>query len=87
MTEDSTVREHLHEAVQSTIQMDEEMPEGAMLRGWAVVAEWVAPDNRAWITYINGGADGEGLAEWQSDGLLHHALYRMAAVPDDEDDN
>lgn len=83
--EERTVREHLHEAVQETIGMGDEMPEGSMLKGWVVLAEWVSPDNGAWITRLSGNPAGDGLAVWAEEGLLHYALHNWTEEPEDED--
>lgn len=75
--QEPTVREHLHEQIQSTVALDEELPEGTMLKGWVLVAEWVAPDNGAWLTRLSGGpgTEDDGLPEWQEQGYLHNALH------------
>lgn len=91
-TQDPTVREHLHEQIQSTVALDEELPEGTTLKGWVLVAEWVAPDNGAWLTRLSGGTgtigEDNGLPEWQEQGYLHNALHcgHMFGMDDDEDD-
>lgn len=90
----SSVREHLHEQIQSTVALDEELPEGTMLKGWVLVAEWVAPDNGAWLTRLSGGpglGEGNGLPEWQEQGYLHNALtcghmFGAGEAEDDEED-
>ncbi len=77
-TQNPSVREHLHEQIQSTVALDEELPEGTMLKGWVLVAESVAPDNGAWLTRLSGGpgtiGEDDGLPEWQEPGYLHNAL-------------
>lgn len=86
MSDNASVREHLHEALQSTIAIDEELPEGAMLLGWVAVAEWMAPDGNRWLSIANGDARGRGAPEWQSQGYLHNALFSPEGFVPDEDD-
>jgi hypothetical protein len=89
------VREHLHEQIQSTVALDEELPDGTMLKGWVLVAEWVAPDNGAWLTRLSGGpgtiGENDGLPEWQEQGYLHNALncghlFGAGEAEEDEDE-
>lgn len=82
--QDATIRGHLHESIQETIGLGEEMPEGSMLKGWVVLAEWVAPDNEAWITRMSGSPNGDGLTMWSEQGLLHYALNSWSEEDEDE---
>lgn len=47
--------------------------EQAVLCGWVVVSEWMAPDGEKWIAKIAC----EGATGWQIDGYLLHALHKM----------
>lgn len=92
MNETPTVRQYLHNQLQSSVALDEDLPEGTMLKGWIVVAEWVAPDNGGWLTRISGGPgssdEDSGLPEWQEQGYLHNALHcghMFGAEEQDED--
>lgn len=73
-----TVREHLHDSIQSTVSLDEELPEGTVLKGWVLVAEWVDPKGSGWLTRLSGGpgtiGDDCDLPDWQQQGYLHNAL-------------
>lgn len=84
-----TVRQHLHESVQATVPLDEGLPEGSMLKGWILVAEWVAPDNGGWLTRLSGGPgtleDESGLPEWQEQGYLFNALHMSHAFGSDDE--
>lgn len=79
MSEDQATRALLHDAVQSTVAVDETLPDGSMLKGWVLVAEWVAPNNEGWLTRISGGPgtvnEDRNLPEWQEQGYLHNALH------------
>lgn len=75
MSETRDIRETLHEAIQGTVAVDEDLPEGAMLLGWVTVAEWMAPDGRRWLSVIDGDAQVEGCPIWQRQGYLHNALF------------
>lgn len=86
MSDTPKVRETLHETIQGTIAIDEDMPEGAVLLGWLTVAEWMAPDGKRWLSLIDGDARGEGCPAWQRQGYLHNALFDPDGfIPDDED--
>lgn len=78
-TQNPSVREHLHESIQSTVALEEKLPEGSMLKGWVVIAEWVAPNNEGWLTRMSGGPgtvnEDRNLPEWQEQGYLHNALH------------
>lgn len=87
MAEGQKVRDVLHETIQGTIAVDDELPEGAMLLGWCAMAEWMAPDGKRWLSIIDGDARGEGCPEWQRQGYLHNALFAPDGFrPDDDDD-
>lgn len=92
--ETQTVRQHLHDALQGSVPLDECLPDGTLLKGWVVVAEWVAPDNNGWLTRLSGGPgrtdEDTGLPEWQEQGYLHNALHcghMFGADEADEDDD
>lgn len=87
MSEAPKVRERLHETIQGTVAIDEDLPEGAMLLGWVAVAEWMAPDGHRWLSTIDGDARGEGCPEWQRDGYLHNVLFKADGfIPDGDAD-
>lgn len=86
MSGSKSVRAHLHDAIQSTIAIDNDLPEGAMLLGWAAIAEWMAPDGQRWLSVVDGNSAGEGCPMWQRQGYLHNALFdAQGFIPDDED--
>lgn len=87
MSNAATVRQHLHDSIQATIALDEELPEGAMLLGWVTVAEWMAPDGNRWLSRIDGNAQVNACPSWQTQGYLHNALFDGDGfIPDDDDD-
>lgn len=89
MTDMPKVRDRLHETIQHTVAIDNNLPEGAMLLGWVTVAEWMAPDGQRWLSTVDGDARGEGCPAWQRQGYLHNALFdEDSFIPDsDEDDD
>ncbi|HEX2292910.1 MAG TPA: hypothetical protein VHH55_06315 [Gaiellaceae bacterium] len=66
--------EQLHEAIQSS-QGENSRLESAVLVGWVVVAEWVAPDGTRSLTRMSGTPGGSVPPEWQTRGYLHEALF------------
>jgi hypothetical protein len=88
MTDGPKVRERLHETIQATVSIDNDLPDGAVLMGWVTIAEWMAPDGKRWLSIIDGAADpSEGLAAWQRQGYLHNALFDPDGFIPDEDEN
>lgn len=49
------------------------MPEGSLLTGWVVVAEFMDPGGEKWISRLSHS----GSTRWFSNGLLHYALHEM----------
>jgi hypothetical protein len=47
----------------------------ALLVGWCVVAEWMAPDGNRWLSFLGTDARGEPAPTWQAQGYLHNALH------------
>lgn len=75
----NSVREELHPAIQGTNGFEgSEDLEGAILTGWAVVAEWAAPDGQQYMSYVSADATGErSLPVWRADGMLRYAVDGM----------
>lgn len=83
----TTVRNHLHDNIQHTVSLDEDIPEGALLIGWIVIAEWMAPDGDRWLSRIDGGASSRALPAWQTQGYLHNSLHDAEGfIPTEDDD-
>lgn len=79
-------RQYLHPLIQNTNGFfgDEDL-EGAALTGWALIAEFAAPDGTMNIAYVASDATGENpLPVWREDGLLHYALYSMRNEEEEE---
>ncbi len=87
MSDADDVRGTLHEAFQTTISVDESLPEGAMLLGWVGIAEWMAPDGKRWLSIVDGNSNREGCPAWQRQGYLHNALFDPQGFISDEDDS
>jgi hypothetical protein len=87
---DVGARPQLHEAIQTTASLDDDL-EGAVLLGWVMVAEWVAPTGKRWLSRLDGTANGSGCPDWQREGYLHNALFSdgfdNTDGPDDDDDD
>lgn len=56
-------REILYEAIQSSINERDDL-EGSVLLGFAIIAEWQAPDGHKWLTKLSGDMFGE-LPPWR----------------------
>jgi hypothetical protein len=68
-------RRHLHAAVAQVPPLDDEMPDGAFLVGWVLIAEFADPDGSRWFTARTGTDGGESeLPPWGSKGYIAHAL-------------
>lgn len=88
MSDTTTVRGLLHDTLQSTIAIDHDMPDGAMLLGWVAIAEWMAPDGNRWLSIVDGNTNREGCPVWQRQGHLHNTLFdAQGFIPDDEEDD
>lgn len=96
----ATVRQHLHNAIQESVgleldendQSDQDHGQlhGAMLLGWVVVAEWMAPDGDRWLSRLSGTPQDRDAAEWQIQGYLTNALepgWDRPPDPDPDDDD
>lgn len=55
--------------IQTAIQ-GESPQEGAVLTGWALVAEWMTPDGKRALSRMRPAY----VTEWLADGMYHHAL-------------
>jgi len=85
MSEVETVRKTLAEAIQSTHDSDDSL-EGAVLVGFVVVAEWMDPEGKRWLSSSDGSGNGEeGLVTWQTRGYLSERLYDWECVGEDDD--
>lgn len=54
------------------------MPEGSLLTGWVVVAEFMDPNGEKWLTRLSH----PGSSVWTTDGLLHYGLHKMGTEPE-----
>lgn len=74
MSDDTTARTYLHEAIQTSADGDDEL-DGAVLIGWVCVVEWMHPSGERWLTRLSGNTRGDAHAPvWQMQGYLHNAL-------------
>jgi hypothetical protein len=55
--------------------------EGALLTGWVIVAEYISPDGKKWLSRM----DSEDLTQWLRQGMLHDALYGDEWDPEETD--
>jgi len=78
-----SAREHIFDAVQASIDLDDDMPEGSMLKGYVLIAEWVSPDDRTWLSQTTAGPQGDPLPDWTMQGYLHNVLNDWPTPPDD----
>lgn len=81
---DEGARLILAEAIQQSASTDDDL-EGAVLMGWVLVAEFMAPSGQRWLSKVDGTVAGTGCPEWQSQGYLHNALFRPEGFGRDEE--
>lgn len=62
-------REAIHGAIQQHGRMGTE--DGAVLTGWALVAEWMDADGERWLSK----AHAPHTSSWTAKGMHHEALY------------
>lgn len=81
---DETARTTMARVIQETASTDDDL-EGAVLMGWVLVAEWMAPSGERWLSKVDGTAMGQGCPNWQTQGYLHNALFDAEAFGGGED--
>lgn len=64
----------LREALQATLNEDDEDFDGAVITGYVVIAEWSASDGERWLSRAAGDLNDEGPPIWTVKGWLYHAL-------------
>jgi hypothetical protein len=62
-------REAIHDAIQQNARMGAE--DGAVLTGWALVAEWMDADGERWLTKGHAAHT----TSWGANGMYHEALF------------
>lgn len=77
-------RERLHRVIAKTNDAQDAV-EGAVVRNWVVVADWVGTDGRKWMTHVAS----EDASTWEVVGLLTTAAdaYRNIVASGDDDDD
>lgn len=90
MSEASTAREQLFEAIQATAVTDDDI-ESSVLTGFLVVAEWTDPEGERWLSKISGDHAGR-LPAWRERGFAAEVMHDWwpsnsdEDTPEDEDD-
>lgn len=87
MSQAGPARDVIARALMSTATAENDLADH-MLVGFAVIAEWVAPDGQRFLTFTGGAGEGEPLPEWTVQGYLHNALGSMSDwtfAPEDDD--
>jgi len=59
----------------------------AMLMGYALIAEWKAPDGVRWLTESHADAVGDPLPEWTTAGYYTSGLDGFPRADEDDDDD
>ena len=75
-------QERLHRVIAKTNDAADAI-EGAVLRNWVVVADWVGVDGQKWLTHTSS----ENASSWETVGLLQAALddaRNITATGDDD---
>lgn len=62
---------------------DDDDLDGAVVIGFAAVAEWMTPSGHRWISLETGDASGEALQRWQVQGYFFNVLHDPAWQPED----
>lgn len=70
-------RQAVHDAIQ---QHGAQSHAGALLTGWALVAEWMDPEGERWLSK----AHSPSTSHWAANGMHHEVLYGDWPDPDDE---
>jgi hypothetical protein len=73
--DETRFRTALHDTIQTAGPGTDELPAGALLIGWVLVADWMSPDGDRWLSRECGGATRDRLPGWQERGYLHEALF------------
>lgn len=78
MSDSKTARSQLHQAISDVTPFgdsDEEMPDGGVLTGWVLVAEWQGTDGNRWLSKLSGTAMGDkGLPLWHERGFCNEVV-------------
>lgn len=78
MTDDSDPRrDHISQAIQEAANLptgdpDDDLPDGALVVGWALVVDYMAPDGTRWLSR----AHSDSLTNWQAKGMLPRSPAR-----------
>jgi hypothetical protein len=82
---EKNTRKRLHDAIQETNDSDPDL-EGAVLKAWVLVAEWINADGEPFLSTISGTSNGEDSPpHWIEQGYLHNALYERYGFRQDEE--
>lgn len=66
---------------------DDELPDGGVLTGWIVIAEWQGTDGNRWLSKISGNATADkGLPCWHERGFCNEVVHHWPGSDNDEDD-
>jgi hypothetical protein len=81
------VSERIIAALQAARPDDDDL-DGAVVIGFAAVAEWMTPSGERWISLETGDASGADLQRWQVQGYFFNVLHDPAWQPEQghEDD-
>lgn len=80
MSEYTLASEEIGQAIQTNAPSAGEV-EGAVLTGWCVVAEWMAPDGDRWLSKMHP----PHVTTWQANGMHHEAMHGFWPEMEDED--
>lgn len=68
----------LREALQATLNQEDEEFDGAVITGYVVIAEWSTADSSRWLTTTAGDLNDDGPPIWTVNGWLYHVLNKDA---------
>lgn len=69
-------RDHITQAIQHASSLpsgdpDDDLPEGSLVVGWALVVDYMSPDGDRWLSRAHSAS----LTKWQANGMYHEALH------------
>lgn len=65
--------QRLHNSIQAYTEQEEGV-EGAYLRHWIIIADWVAPDGSKWLSHD----ESDDVTPWELRGMVDEAMDMIA---------
>lgn len=85
----NSARERVHQAIGEATPFGddgEDLPDGGVLTGWVMVAEWQGTDGNRWLSKLSSDASGDrGLASWSERGFCNEVVAHWPEGESDAD--